>query len=830
METKDKINSLLKNQKEIVKQYEEMITELNMDDAINENISLKKEIEHSKKEIETIKIKQRKVIEENRTLKISLKEQLIHEKNAILNGSKKKIELYFQDENNKHINKLKLLEKTAKNKIDQMRTIAKKELGEEKNEILRSIDHLQSNLTEKIKIRKEQLALQKENIMEEIKKEYDTLKAQDVSDGVIQKKKKYNDIEVKIGLSWMNKVGVILVLLGVATGMKYTYSTWFNDYMKGMAGFLLGSVFLGAGEWFNRKDKNLFAIGLTGGGIGVLYLSVFSSYFMLNILNMSTSIIVSIIITGVAIVLSQRYKSMTICAISLIGGYLPFFSYVFFEGLSDTAVYMAMGYLIVLNGLLLTLSIDRRWIYINYLSFLLNIPCLIYLITKSNNEIISILYAILTFIMYMAITLIYPIREKIHLRIVDIVLLTLNTVINCLLVYGLFEKYGYEQYEGLLALTYAIIYLGLGQFIKKSASQEQHTQGLFYITAMTFSILMIPFQFGVEWAALGWLIEAIGIIYYGVKIKAQKMELGGWIILGLCTLTFVMIDFMDYSYTDYFILKYSCITVGIIYVFSLYAKDLYENPLFKYTKKGKMLTYYKYFTIFSSWIYTIRMVVIYFDDHINRRDDFYLLISIALITAVFAYGIGRIKIIQDHVVTKISMLFYILVDFMGFMMILNYGGAAYVISNDTNIQITILVFYNLMVLFSVKDITLKIIKEKALSIELYPVVMAIYFLGVSTIFLLNQFDLNNINLIISILFIIMSFVYIFYGFKRRFANLRRLGLGLSILSTGKLFIFDLAFLNTGGKIIAYFCFGLVLIGISYIYHKLKANIDGNGVE
>lgn len=51
----------------------------------------------------------------------------------------------------------------------------------------------------------------------------------------------------------------------------------------------------------------------------------------------------------VSLVLSRRYKSMTICAISLVGGYLPFFSYVFFEGLTPTNVYIAMGYLHVLN-------------------------------------------------------------------------------------------------------------------------------------------------------------------------------------------------------------------------------------------------------------------------------------------------------------------------------------------------------------------------------------------------------------------------------------------------------------------------------------------------
>ena len=102
--------------------------------------------------------------------------------------------------------------------------------------------------------------------------------------------------------------------------------------------------------------------------------------------------------------------------------------------------------------------------------------------------------------------------------------------------------------------------------------------------------------------------------------------------------------------------------------------------------------------------------------------------------------------------------------------------------------------------------------------------LAVYILGSTTSLLVNQFSLNNINLIISIFFIVMSFIYIKYGFKNKFALIRRFGLGLSIFSTGKLFIFDLAFLNTGGKIVAYFCFGIVLIGISYMYQNLRKNI------
>ncbi|MCT4595691.1 MAG: DUF2339 domain-containing protein [Anaeromicrobium sp.] len=831
MEIKNKIHDLLVNQKNILKEYEDLVEELNIDHGINENIELRKEINNYKKSLGEIKKRQAQLIGDNMGLKASLKEQMINEKIGILNGSKRKMDIYFKDETNKNINKLKTLEKSAKDKVKKLEIIAKKELGKEKEEIFSQIDMMKKEIERKIAIRKEKIEKEKDSLFEEIKREYDELKNEGVSHEVLEKKKKYNDIEVKIGINWINKAGIILVLLGVATGMKYTYSTWFNEYMKAISGFLLGAVLLGVGEWFNKKDKNLFALGLSGGGIGVLYLAVFSSYFILNILTMPVSIFLSILVTMVSLVLSKRYTSRTICGISLVGGYLPFFTYVFTQGISGTSVYIVMGYLFILNLLVLGLSLERRWVYINYLSFLLNIPCLIYLAFKSPSKIISICYGVMIFIMYLAITLVYPIREKIKLKKVDVALLGLNTVINCFLVYALFQVGGYYSYKGLLALIYGLIYLGLGQFIRKSASQEKSIEGLFYITAMTFSILMIPFQFGVGWASLGWLIEGILMIhyankYYGNKRDAEKMEFAGWIILGLCVLGFIIIDFMQMAITKYFTLRYTLISLGLIYVLSLYVGKLNKSELFKYTRKGKLLTYYKYFTIMNTWIYFMRITWVIYDEYIQVYENFYFLISIALVTGLFAHFISRIKVIQDEVVNKIYIGFYILVDLLGFTM--NFYKIGYGVGNSNYrvIGIVILILYNIFVLLSIKDLTWRFIKKRGISVEFYPMSMAIYILGATIILITNQFNLDNISLIISIFLLTMSFLYVIYGFKKNFMILRRFGLALSIFSTGKLFIFDLAFLNTTGKIVAYFSFGVVLIGISYIYHKLKNSMGG----
>jgi hypothetical protein len=215
-----------------------------------------------------------------------------------------------------------------------------------------------------------------------------------------------------------------------------------------------------------------------------------------------------------------------------------------------------------------------------------------------------------------------------------------------------------------------------------------------------------------------------------------------------------------------------------------------------------------------------------YDQYVQTYDygDFYLVMSMALVTGLFAYGISRIPAIQDRIVNGISIGLYIIADLIGFSANFIPVGL-YMEAGSKVISVAILVIYNVFIFFSLKDLIVRGIRYKGLSLEAYPIALAVYILGTATTFMINQFDLGNINLIISIFFVVMSGMYITYGFKKGFVLMRRFGLGLSIFSTGKLFIFDLVFLNTLGKIAGYFCFGLVLIAISYVYHRLSSSLE-----
>jgi uncharacterized membrane protein len=344
--------------------------------------------------------------------------------------------------------------------------------------------------------------------------------------------------------------------------------------MKGIVFFLLGAVLLVAGEWSYRKAKHVFATGLLGGGVSVLYGAIFYSYFLLNIIHIGTGLLLSVIVTCTAILLSLRYNSKTICSLGLVGGYLPLFSYIFAFGLSGSYFYAAMGYLLLLNVSILIISLWKTWSVVHYISFLFHLPALFYLVFHAPSVRISMLYSVITFLMYLVVVLAYPFTHRIALKKWDIALLSLNTLFSCFILYFLFDKANLNDYRGLLALVFCLVYIDLGQFIEKVMSQEKYTMILFYATSLTFAVLMIPFQFGVQWLSLGWLIEGIILIVYGFRSQMRSLELAGLYGLGflICLWLTISTPVLKSAYEDNTALEYFSLDLDF---FTYYQLDVY---------------------------------------------------------------------------------------------------------------------------------------------------------------------------------------------------------------------------------------------------------------
>ena len=829
MHEQESLQDLIKKQKELLAKIDHTAKQYDESAVVKENETLKEQLEKYKKELEEVLQKYKQSREENGNLKVALKEQIYNEKLNILKISKEKTEAYFNTTLEKGENGLSALERQLNDKIEVLNYIMNSELSEDRDKISSEIATMKKNLIEELENKREKYIASKMELTKKIEEGYKIMEEDPIDEATIQRRIRQNNIEVKIGLSWLNKIGLFLILLGVATAVKYTYSYWFNNYMKAIFIFLLGSIFIGVGEWMCRKAKTVFSIGLNAGGTAILYYGVFSSYFFLKVIDIKIALILSVTITLITTLFSLRYKSQTINAFALIGGYLPFFSYVFYFGLDSNKVIAAMAYLFLLNLSLLIAALFNKWSFTEYLSFLLNIPVLIYLINHCDNNSINIIYSLCTFALYLAITLAYSLLNKVSLKVPDIILLASNTTINCIITYILFDNANLQDFQGLLALIYCAVYFLLGRFAKTRLKDEKVTKLIFDITALTFAILVVPFQFGVVWLSIGWTIESVLLICFGFKKKQSLLEYGGWIVYLLCFITFCMFDtpFVTENFgkiVQHFHFKYFTFILGMTIITFFYLQNTKNDMLIKYTDKGMGITIFKYFTLINLWVYlTCESKALYNEFvNLNNFNNFYKLLLFAAITSLFALGINKISLIKDEGIKYMSFILYAIV---AILCIFTTGSLEvfYIEGNATLkvLSMILLILYNLFVFFNLRYMVLHFIKTYKGNLEFYPITLGLFLLFNITLFLTQQFNFENINFIISLIYIIFSFIFIVYGFKEKYIYIRRLGLVLSIFASGKLFLYDLSYLSTLWKIVAYFAFGFVLLAISYVYQRLR---------
>ena len=828
------LKDILARQKEILSSMEKEVADYEASDLVTENQVLKNELLKTKDSFEKEKSENIRLSEENKKLRSALYEQLYNEKTHMLNSVSKRMDVYYKSNIKGEINRLKSFEISIKKRIDEMTGTLTANRVSIEDEIYHRIEELRRMLNLRVVQAREKIERETGAFCEDRTAEFSKIKQEHVTEEEMRGRIKQNNIESLIGLNIINKLGILLLIIGVIAASQFTYYR-LPDTMKSVFTFVAGIVMLVAGEWMNRKKPNVFSLGITSGGIAVLYVALVLSYFQFGILDMYPALGLCVLITLGAFVLSQRYNSQTISAFAMIGGYLPVFS---IAG-DKTIAYGAMVYFIILNILALLISVNKKWTATAFIGFWLNVIGSVYLTIImfeglfynkfSTDGLIAIVYLTFAFLIYTLIPVVGSYRKKTGFKNSDTVLLALNTFISSLLLYFAFYEAGLSDFTGLLAVVFSIVYLGLGWFIEKYMTKEKSTIALFYITGLTFVVLIIPFQFGKVWLSLGLLGEGVALLSYGIYKEIKGFKRAGMIISFLCLGAFKLFDVLGY-HDRLFTYKYLALTAGsIIILGTLVYKRALEDI-------GAKL--FKYATAINVWIFLIyliagelshQIVKLLKDSYFNA--DYLIFVAMILVSYLIAYVIPRIGVLRDNVMKGISVTIYILalttLFFLNFILPIDrfYNEVPTAVAVLGTIELVVVAVLSLLAL---RDLILYFVMDRKLGIEWYPFIMSLYFVIILTQNLITQYNLEFSNAAISIIYLITAFAWISFGFIKRYAFIRRFGLGLSLLAVVKLFIIDLAFLKEGFRIVSYFVFGVTLLAISFVYQYFNKRIESIG--
>jgi hypothetical protein len=159
---------------------------------------------------------------------------------------------------------------------------------------------------------------------------------------------------------WLNKVGVGLLLLGVAFLFKYSVDQgWLTPALRVGFGLLIGAVLLERGLRFAERRPQ-FSQVLLGGSIGAFYITGFAAYQLLHLVPYAAAFGFMIAVTGLAFGLALRQNTPTLSLIGTIGGFAtPFILYTDQRGVAGLVVYSA---LIMATATALHWARDWRWL------------------------------------------------------------------------------------------------------------------------------------------------------------------------------------------------------------------------------------------------------------------------------------------------------------------------------------------------------------------------------------------------------------------------------------------------------------------------------------
>lgn len=174
------------------------------------------------------------------------------------------------------------------------------------------------------------------------------------------------NLETQVGLTWINRIGAITLILGVAFFFKYAIDNeWIGESGRVILGLLFGFAALFGGDRLWNRDQKTFAHGLTGLGISILYLSFYAAFGFYRLIPREAAFVLMVVTTAASGALSLRYNSMAIAVLALIGGYLTPLSL----STGQDAPWVFFSYLFVLNAGALTLARRQAWRALEILAF-----------------------------------------------------------------------------------------------------------------------------------------------------------------------------------------------------------------------------------------------------------------------------------------------------------------------------------------------------------------------------------------------------------------------------------------------------------------------------
>jgi len=661
------------------------------------------------------------------------------------------------------------------------------------------------------------------------------------------------DIEKFIGENLINKVGIAVLVLGIAFFVKYAIDQeWINKVGRVCIGLFCGIILTGLAHRL-RKNYHSFSSVLIGGGLTVFYFTIAFAFHQYQLISQGVAFASMVIITVFAVLLSILYDRIELGILATIGGFIT----PFLVSTGQGNYVVMFTYLCILNAGLIFLAFYKRWRILNFLAFVFTeIIYLAWVIDKSGGSNFpyrgTFIFGCVFYLMFVLMNIIHHVSRGSKLKAFDfIILLAVN-----LFFYGsgiyLMEGWGMWDYKGLFTASLGIINLVLAYlFFRQSKADKNFIYLLIGIT-LSFISLTAPVQLKGHYITLFWAAEMVVLFWLYQKSFIRLLKIASVLVSVLMVVSLFMdwFNLYDQFYVNSVqplllpvVLNKAFITgifsaIALVYMYILLLKE--ADSFFLTGVSNRVMRN----------IYLVASIGIFFCagfleikyQFANRYKDIgmgplYLQVyAVAFFLALFAL-LKQVKVRIDRNIRLLIPFLLFIVYFFNAANI--YFSEKQVLMTDSNRGFFIVNWISVLLYLLMTWNTIQFIRKNKemfhrgfaqftwiiaisllilFSVEVRNMLVWVYYSGASSI---EKTETIYYKAGLTIVWALSSFVMIWLGMSHRYKPLRIIALVVFGITLLKLFAYDIRNIAPAGKIIAFILLGVLLLIISFMYQRLK---------
>lgn len=682
-----------------------------------------------------------------------------------------------------------------------------------------------------------------------------------------------SDFEKFIGENLISKIGILILVIGVAIGAKLAIDKGLiSPLTRIILGYLVGVGLMGFAIKLKAKYESFSAV-LLSGSIAIMYFITYAAYGYYQLIPQTMAFVLMVIFTSFTVVAAIKYNQQVIAHIGMVGAYaVPFL-------LSDGSgkVIILFSYIAIINLGILVLAFKKHWKPLFYLSF--GITWLIFLAWRIplsdglSYAKVTLLFSGIFFITFYITNLAYKVVRKEQFTITDVIILLLNSFIFYGIgYYALNESPNGSELLGLFTLGNAIIHFVVSLIIYKRKLADKNL--FYFILAMviTFVTMAVPVQLSGNWVTIFWVVEASILFYLGRMKNIAIYEKLSFPLIFLAFISLVqdwMLSSSEFNYVFEYVPVKPFLNVGFLsscifiaafsLMFMVNRKPKAEGE--KSNGLREILSYVIPSILIAVVYYTFRKEIAnYFtnlyqytkvDLKVNSKEDYdfaynynyplFKTTCVYIYTLLFAsiltyLNISKIKSKELAVTNAILNVLTILAFLTQGLYVLSELREAYILQDNKyfvsgtmniGIRYVSLIFFALLITSCYQLSKSEIFKVKFKTAFDYLLYIAI--LWVLSSELLHILELNGLStgykLGLSILWGVYALFLIGMGLWKNKKYLRIGAIALFAITLIKLFFYDISSLDTISKTIVFVSLGILLLIISFLYNKYKLKIN-----